>query len=157
MLESILTVITSSGITALILAFLGKTWVQARVKSSIENEYKKQLELFSREQDRKEKVELVAEILAEYLNTPKGHSMTRDQRNLLNQLSFKSSLWLPSRLAKELSKRIQNTDDALSTSEIIIDARKVLLDSKEDSDIGVEHITIWGFEKETQGDGNKSE
>ncbi|MDH5368744.1 MAG: hypothetical protein OEW99_01880 [Gammaproteobacteria bacterium] len=148
MIETILTALGSSSVTALILAFLGKTWIQSRVKSSIAAEYKKQFELFSRELDRKEKIELVAEIMAEYLNTPEGDPMSREQRNKLNQLSFKCSLWLPKDIAIQLSKRIQNKEDAISPYQIIVEAREALLESSNSGEITHEHVTIWHFVKE---------
>jgi hypothetical protein len=131
------------------MAFLGKTWFQAKVKASIQHEYKKQFELFSRKLDQKDKVELVAELLAEYLKTPQGETMEREQRIILNKLSFQASLWLPSALAIELAKRLQNRKDAKSPFELVLMARKELIN---DSSIEVEHVTWWNFEKETKAE-----
>lgn len=149
MIETIVTVISTSGLSIIILHFLLKPWINSRIKSSIEHEYKKQFELFSRDLDKKEKVELVAEIMAEYLRTPKDETMNREQRNKLNTLSFKASLWLPGEIAIELSKRLQNLDDAKSPFEIILMARESLINDKS---ITLEHITYWSVEKEKQSE-----
>jgi hypothetical protein len=149
MVEEILTAVLSSVATTAILVFLGKTWLETRLKSSIEHEYKKQFELFARELDRKEKVELVADLMAEYLKVPAGETVTREQRFLLTKLSFKSSLWLPAELSIELSKRLQNSPTAKTHAEILLMARKSLIG---DESLRAEHITHWGTNLETKGD-----
>ena len=149
MLETILTSVTASATATVIIGFLGKTWIQSRIKASIEHEYKKQFALFTRELDRKEKIELVAELIGEYMKTPLGEVMEREQRLLLNKLSFKATLWLPSDLAIELSKRLQNLPDAKSPFELVLMARKALLN---DESLKPEHVTIWSLEKELRAD-----
>ncbi len=72
MLQHVVVAILSSTFTVVIIAFLGRTWIEARLKSSIEHEYKKQFELFQRQLDRKQKIELVAELIAEYLKIPQA-------------------------------------------------------------------------------------
>jgi hypothetical protein len=62
--QSILTSILTTFFTVSLFVFLGKTWITARLKASIEQEYKKQFEFFKRELDQKQKVELVADLLA---------------------------------------------------------------------------------------------
>jgi hypothetical protein len=149
MFEQILTALISGGAAAAVIGFLGKSWVEARVKASVEDEYKRQFELFSRGLDRKEKVELVAHVLAEFLKVPKGEPMSREQRLLQNRLSFMCAIWLPSHLAIELSKRLQNKPDAKTVFEIILLARKELLN---DASLAVEHVTFWEPVLETRGD-----
>ena len=149
MIEIISSSILASFCTVVILAFLGRTWLEARLKSSIEHEYKKQFELFQRELDQKQKVELVAELLAEYFKTPYGETVPREQRTLLNTLSFKASLWLPGELAIELGKILQNTNDAKSPFELILIARRLLIG---DASISVSDITYWDATKEKHGD-----
>lgn len=151
MLEIIITAILSSGVASMILVFLAKTWIEARIKSSIEHEYRQQFELFSRELDRKEKIELVAELIAEYLQTPKGEKMERKQHLILNKLSCKASLWLPTDLAIELSKRLQNLPDAKSPFDLILLARKELLNESATKITG-DHVTLWSKELEERGD-----
>jgi hypothetical protein len=149
MLEALGVAILSSALTVAVLVFVGKGWFEARVKASIEHEYKKQFEVFSRDLDRKEKVELVADLMAEFLKVPKGERLDREQRLLLTRLSFRASLWLPGELAIELSKRLQNGPDAKSPFEILLMARKLLIG---DESLGVEHITHWEPALEVRGD-----
>jgi len=140
MIETISAIIVNSGISFLVIVFLAKTWIKSRIDRSIEYEYKKQF-------NQKEKIELVAEILGEYTATPKGENFKREQRIKLNKLSFQSSLWLPSSIAIELSKRLQNEKDAKTIHEIILMARKELIN---DSSLNTKNITIWHAYKETQ-------
>ncbi|MGV8803493.1 MAG: hypothetical protein ACWA6Y_00855 [Polaromonas sp.] len=149
MIEIIITAVLTSGLAATIVAILAKAWIEARLKASIEHEYKKQFELFQRQLDQHEKVELVAELLGELLATPYGETVSREQRTKLNKLSFQSSLWLPGELAIELSKRLQNQPDAKTPFEIMLIARRLLIG---DSSIGVEHVTIWGSDREKKPD-----
>ncbi len=149
MLQHVVAAILSSTFTVVIIAFLGRTWIEARLKSSIEHEYKKQFELFQRQLDRKQKIELVAELIAEYLKIPQGEKVPREQRHVLNKLSFQATLWLPSELAIQLSARLQNLPNAKSPFELILLARQLLTD---DSSLGHEHVTFWNVELEQRGD-----
>jgi len=149
MLENIGVSILVSLCTVGVLGFLGRTWIQARLKASVEHEYKKQFELFQRELDQKQKVELVAELLAEYAKTPYGETIPREQRTLLNKLSFQAALWLPGELAIELGKRLQNKSDAKSPFELILIARRLLIG---DTSITVGDITWWDPLKEQRAD-----
>ncbi len=149
MIEIISSSILASFFTVATLGYLGRTWLEARLKASIEHEYKKQFELFQRELDQMQKVELVAELLAEYAKTPYGETVPREQRTLLNKLSFQASLWLPSELAIELGKRLQNKQDAKSPFELILIARRLLIG---DTSITVDDITWWESSKEQRAD-----
>ena len=145
MTETIFTAVLSSIIASSVIAFLAKSWIEARIRASIEYEYKRQFSLFERELDRKEKVELVAEVLAEYIKTPLSEPVSRDQRTLLNKLSFKTTLWLPTEVAIELSKRLQNQPDAKTLFDIVLMARRVLIG---DDSLSPKDITYWGYDKE---------
>ena len=149
MFESIFTSVLAAVATVSVLAFLGKSWITARLKASIEQEYKKQFEFFKRELDQKQKVELVADLLAEYMKTPHGETVTREQRTLLNKLSLQASLWLPSELAIELSKRLQNRPDAKTPFDIILIARRELTG---DTTITGDHVTLWDAQREQKAD-----
>ncbi|MFC7461582.1 hypothetical protein [Hydrogenophaga defluvii] len=128
-----------------LIAFLGRTWIEARVRGSINQQYKTQFELFQRSLNRKEKVAIVAQLLAEYMKTPYGETIEREQRTLLNRLSLEATLWLPSELALEISKRLQNAPDAKTPFELIVLARHHL---SEDDSLSVEAVTIWGWDRE---------
>ncbi|MBN8519187.1 MAG: hypothetical protein J0L71_15240 [Candidatus Accumulibacter sp.] len=149
MFESVLSSVVAAVATVSVLAFLGKSWIAARLKASIEQEYKKQFEFFKRELDQKQKVELVAELLAEYMKTPYGEPVTREQRTLLNKLSLQASLWLPSELAIELSKRLQNKPDAKTPFDLILLARRELTG---DTSITGHHVTLWDTQREKVAD-----
>jgi len=149
MLEVILVTLGSGGISAFIVVFLARTWVETRIKASIEHEYQKQFAIFQLELERKQKVELVADLIAEYIKVPQGEVLPREQRHVLNKLSFQATLWLPRELAVDLSKRLQNKPDAKSPFEIILLARKLLTD---DASLAPEHITYWDPNLEKRGD-----
>lgn len=149
MFETILSSVVAAVATVSVLAFLGKSWIETRLKASIEQEYKKQFEFFKRELDQKQKVELVAELLAEYLKTPYGEPVTREQRTVLNKLSLQASLWLPSELAIELSKRLQNKPDATTPFDLILLARRELTG---DTSIIGDHVTLWDTQREQVAD-----
>lgn len=149
MLETILTAVVSSSFAAGVIGLLARPWIETRVKSAIEHEYKQQFELFSRDLDRKDKIELVAHLLAEYTKTPQGEPLEREQRLLLNKLSFVSTIWLPAQLAIEVSKRLQNAKDAKTPYELMLLARKELLG---DESLTVEHVTMWEPILEQRGD-----
>lgn len=131
-----------------VVVFLLKTWIEARVKSSIQHEYDEKLELFRHELDQRKRTELVSELLSEWIKFPRGEPVPREQRTLLNRLSFQASLWLPSSLAVELSKTIQGQPGAKTIFEIVLLARKVLTG---DQSLIPEHVTFWGAQIETKG------
>jgi hypothetical protein len=145
MLNLVLSSLIGGGVATALIIYFGRTWFEARLKAAIDFEYKKSFDLFQRQQNQKEKIEMVAELLAEYMRTPANEPVPRDQRVLLNKLSLRSSLWLPQDLALEIAKRLQNKPDALSPFELTLLARRKLTD---DSSLTAEHVTIWGFEKE---------
>ena len=63
MVETVISSIVASAVTTTILAYLAKSWFETRLRASVEHEYKKQFELFQRELNQRQKVELVAELL----------------------------------------------------------------------------------------------
>jgi hypothetical protein len=132
-----------------VIVFLLKAWIEARVKSSIEHEYSQKLEVFRRELDQKQKVELMSELLAEWIAIPRGEPIPREKRTLLNRLSFQAALWLPPELAIELSKTIQLQPNAKSIFEIILLGRKVLTG---DESLTPAHVTFWNANVEKKGD-----
>lgn len=133
----------------LVAVFLLRVWLVARITNSIKSEYDRQLEVYKRTLDRKQKIELVSELLAEWIKHPKGEVIPKEQRTKLNKLSFQATLWLPTELAVELSKALQNQLGAKSIFEILLLARKLLL---EDNSLSVDSVTFWKPELEQQGD-----
>ena len=71
-MEEILTIFLTSTIGGLAAIFLLKTWLTKRITYSIKSEYDRQLEVYKRELDRKQKIELISELLAEWIKHPKG-------------------------------------------------------------------------------------
>ncbi len=143
------TIIYFGGMGAILIAlfvFALKEWL----KSSINAEYKKQHEIFTRELDRKNKIEIVSELLAEWIKNNQKTNMSSEYRTKLNRLSFESTLWLPPSLSKELAKTLQLEANAKNIFEILIMARKELIDDKEE--LTPKDITFWGFEHETKYD-----
>jgi hypothetical protein len=157
MIETVISAVTASIIANGILLFLIKEWLTTRLKASIQAEYKQQHELFIRELDRKEKVEIISDLLAEWIKYPSGENLPNEYRTNLNKLSFKCTLWLPPKLSKELAQALQLQENAKNIFEILLMARKELID---DEELTAEHVTYWGIEKETQKDtktSNKNE
>lgn len=138
-MTQVLTSLLAGGVAGSIVAFLLKTWIEARVKASIDHEYGRRLELFRRQLDEQQKIAVVSQLLAEWISFPKGE-LTPQQRIGLNRLSFEATLWLPAELAIALSKRLQNKPDAKGTVEILLLAREQLTG---DSSLAPQHVTSW--------------
>jgi hypothetical protein len=150
MLEVFLAALAGTTVGAIALGALGKAWLEARLRESIKHEYDQALARFKQTLDeqqlQKQKVELVSELLAEWLANPPGEIFSKEYRTRLNRLSFQASLWLPAALAIELSKRLQVKPDAKSAFELVLLARRQLIG---DQSLTVEHVTFWDvkFEK----------
>jgi hypothetical protein len=144
--ELILATLMGGGVFAALVLYLARSWFEARLGAAISFEYQKRFDVFQRQQNQKEKIEIVAELLAEYMKTPIYEPVTREQRVILNKLSLRSFLWLPGDLANELGKRLQNKPDAKSPFHLIQLARQMLTD---DTSLKLENITVWGVDKET--------
>jgi hypothetical protein len=149
MLEAFFAAVVGTALSGAVVAFLAKSWLETRLKESIKHEYDQKMALFKKELDEKQlerqKIELVSELIAEWMACPPGEIFTKEYRTRLNRLSFQASLWLPSELAIELSKRLQTKPDAKSSWELILFARRLLTG---DDSLGVEHVTFWGLEFE---------
>jgi hypothetical protein len=129
-------------------AFLAKTWIEARVVSSIKHEYDQRLEHYKRELDKRQKVELLAELFAEWIAVPPGEIVPKDRRTRMNQLSFASAIWLPSSVVVEMSKALQLKPDAKSFFEVLLLARKELTGGES---LSPSDITFWGADLEKKG------
>ncbi|WP_324021819.1 hypothetical protein GC090_20110 (plasmid) [Pantoea sp. JZ29] len=91
---------------------------QTIFKAIVEQSLKKKHEINS-------KAVLVADLLAEWVSHP------QDKRKL-RQLTNEAFLWLPSKLATELSKVLADRDDALDYRQLMTLLRKHLLGNKDD-------------------------
>ncbi len=147
-MPDVLNSLLTGGAAGAVVAFLLRTWVEARVKASIEHDYDQRLELFKRQLDERQKVAVLSELLAEWIAVPKGEPLPKERRTMINRLSFEASLWLPAELAKELSRTLQTKPGAKSIFEILLLARKQLTG---DESLSAEHVTFWGAEFEKLG------
>lgn len=129
-------------------AYLAKTWIEARVAASIKHEYDQQLEQYKRELDKRQKIELLAELFAEWIAVPRGEVVPKERRTRLNQLSFAAALWLPESVVVEMSKTLQLKPDAKSYFEVLLLARKELTG---DGTLTPEDITFWSADLEKKG------
>lgn len=129
-------------------AFLLKTWIEARLKASIQHEYNERLELFKRQLDERNKIALVSDLLAQWIAIPRGTALPKENRTELNRLSFEASIWLPPELAIELSRTLQLQPSAKSIFDLLLLARKQLTG---DASLKPEHVTFWSHELESRG------
>ena len=144
-MAEILGAILAGGAAGLLVVFLLRTWLEARIKLSIQHEYNQQLEIFKRQLDERRKIELVAALLAEWIAIPKEEPISKERRTLINRLSFESTLWLPAPLATELSRTLQGQPGAKNIFEIVLLARQQLTDTDL---LTVGHVTAWGHDME---------
>ncbi|MBL0252854.1 MAG: hypothetical protein IPQ12_09870 [Polaromonas sp.] len=160
-MDNLITLITGS-VSGIVAAYLANIWLKIRLQESIKHHYATQLEeikstikkendiqneLFKRNEDKKQKIELVAEILAVWMAVPPGEDMAKEHRTRMNTLSFQAAIWLPEKLAKELAKRLQGMPTALIHSELLILARHEL--NAEDG-LTISDITHWPHTLEKQ-------
>jgi hypothetical protein len=106
---------------------------------------------YESDQRRRERAQLVAELLAEWKSTPvDGDPMHAEQRKRINQLSFEATLWLPEEIAIELSKVLQHDPTALNQLELLLRVRKLLSGPH---NLTVKNITQWARDRELQNRG----
>jgi hypothetical protein len=110
-----------------VVAFLAKTWIQARLVASIKHEYDQHLERYKRELDKRQKIELVAELFAEWIAVPKGEVVPKERRT---------------------RNTLQAKPGAKSYFDVLLLARKELA---EDESLKAENITFWGADLEKKG------
>ena len=79
-----------------VLISINKEWLIARLTKSIEHEYATKLEEYKYQVEVKKKAELVAKLLAHWINSP-------EDKEELNRMTFECYLWLPDDLAKDLA------------------------------------------------------
>jgi len=117
--SDIFTVLVGNALLFGALQVAAAVWLKARLEASIRHEYDRRLENYRRELDRKQRAAIVAELFAEWA------SPTPD-RKVLNRLSWEVSLWLPSSIVKDVTKRLANASDAREVKDILVDVRKHL-------------------------------
>lgn len=128
-LEIIITSLFTSGV----LGFIFKMWIVEKIKQSIKFEHDKQLEAYKRLLLNREKAEIVAELLSEWMES--SHIKDQEKRHLnikrMNTLAYQCYLWLPKDIATELTKLLAHHPEASDSKEILAAVRKTLLGSEE--------------------------
>ena len=113
--------ITTTSLVA-VLAFLSKTWIEKRIQFSIQHEYEKKLSKFKNDLEVRLRAELVADLMAEWIKDEKDLDY-----HLLNKLSFQAFLWLPQKLACDLSNTLAHKPGSDDLRSIMQKVRKHLL------------------------------
>lgn len=134
-LQNALTAAIGAGIGTTALAFLGKTWIENRVKTSIDHEYAKKLEQFKadllsenarraeelkRELQIRDRAAKIAELIAEWYSWPESDKQ-------LNALTFEAFLWMPDDILEDLSAVLSHSRDAPDIRAVLSKVRKHLL------------------------------
>lgn len=102
---------------------MSKNWISSKITNSIKYDYDRLFEDYKRDQLIKQKSELIAELLAEWLSQP-------NEQKRLNQLTFEAFLWLPKEIANDLSDTLAHKENSKDIREIISRVRIHLLGSK---------------------------
>lgn len=142
---TVLVTLTGTGIAATVLAWLLGKWVGARIDSSIKAEYDRLKLQEEIDQRRREKAQLVAELLAEWMSTPLDGAMSPEQRKQINRLSFEATLWLPEEIAIDLSKVLQHDPSAGNQFDLLLRVRSILSGQH---NLTVRHVTQWARDRE---------
>jgi len=111
-------IITIGFITFLI--FISRTWILKKIQYAIKHDYDKKLIEIEEQKEIRHKTELIAELLSEWINK-------NEDKQKLNELTFKAFLWLPLEIASDLSSTLNHKSGAPNIREIITKVRKHLL------------------------------
>ena len=142
---NIFAILAGTGTTATLLVWLAGKWIGSRIDSSIKHEYDKRKAEYESELRKRERAQLVAELLAEWMSTVPDEPMSSDQRKKLNKLSFEATLWLPDGVAAELSRVLQHDPRAPNMFNLLLRVREHL---NGPHNLTVENVTQWQREKE---------
>jgi len=134
-LSSIIGSISTIGLIGGIGVFFRK-WLLERIKVSIKHEYDlKMLELESQKEIML-KGEIVSELLAEWIRKE-----CKLDYNLLNKLSFQAYIWLPKKLAEDLSNSLAHKKDAKDVRLLLKEIRTYL--QGEDDGLESKHAIVF--------------
>lgn len=145
MIADVIAIFAGTSVAAPLIVWLAGKWIGSRIDSSIKHEYDKRKIEYESELRRRERAQLVAELLAEWMSTPPDDAMSSDQRKRLNKLSFEATLWLPQEIAAELSQVLQHDPRAPNMFDLLLRVRSHLSGSHQ---LTVKNVTQWGREKE---------
>lgn len=119
-----------------IAAFLGAGIVTAIFGYWFEERRRKEIK-------KEEAIEAVSELLAEWIRSNYISDVSENEaRWRLQSIYWKTVLRLDKEILDVLIPRLANKEDAVSTNEIIVEVRKVLLDLK-NSDIKARDLNSW--------------
>jgi hypothetical protein len=133
-----------------LLFWLGSKWAGSRIDASIKHEYDRLSLQYEIEAKRRERAQLVAELLAEWMATAPNEAMSSEQRKKLNRLSFEATLWLPEEIAKDLSRVLQRDPTAPSMFDLLLRTRTLLSGEHR---LTPANVTQWGRDRELPNKG----
>jgi len=128
--------------------FIVGKWMIIRLEKSIQYEYDKQLENHRFQQLQKQKAEVVGKFFARWIKYRGQEERILDKRELvdyyedLNRMSIEISLWInDENLLSDIMSRLQNSNNAKTIREIVVDVRKLVLEK--DDKFDPNKITVW--------------
>lgn len=131
--------VISSISTAGVLGFIGyicRSWIIERLKVSIKHEYDVKMLEIENQREVRLKSEIVAELLAEWIKKNGTHDYKQ-----LNRLSFQAYLWLPEKLAEDLSNLLSRNQGAKDIRVILKEIRTYL--QGKDDELGSQHVIVF--------------
>lgn len=141
-----------ASVLVLILAWLLKNWIGARIDKSIQYEYDTRLEEYKFSQLQRQKAEVVARLFAKWKKYHGNEGKYLEPRDLinyyeeLNQMSLELSIWLPdTNILNDIMKILEtgnNLDKARTVREVVGEIRKIILDNKRD-EFDPKNIILW--------------
>jgi hypothetical protein len=138
-------VLASSAVTTVALStigFLSKEWLAARLKESVADEYKRQLELFKDslqwETRRREQAAKVAEVFSLWMAANyKSSSNVNDLRYELQQKYWELSLWLDATILRQVNAVLTSADaPGLRHKAALVAIRKLIVGEQDDVEPG---------------------
>lgn len=127
--------IFGAGLGTFLVGFLGKTWVENRVKASIDHEYAKSLEQIKdeiirdqarsfeelkRELQIRDRAAKIADLISEWYSWPESQKQ-------LNLLTFEAFLWLPDEILEDLSAVLSHSPGAPDVRQVLSKVRNHLI------------------------------
>ncbi|HEY9101546.1 hypothetical protein [Chitinimonas sp.] len=124
--------------------------LKADYEGSIKYQYDKLKADYEGELRKRERAQLVADLLAEWMAVQPEKPIPMEQRRRINKLSFEAALWLPDEIAIGLGKVLQHDPTADNVFEILLAVRGHLLGVNQ---LRPHNITYWGWETELENRG----
>ena len=133
----------SSFLSALLGAGLSSGFLKLYIDHRLQIEREKRKESLEHRQKIRDASAAVVDILAEWTRTTyTGEEFTDEAKWRLQTVYWRNILWLDKELLELIRSRLANRPDAVDTNEIIVQARRILLELKE-PDITVNDLNVW--------------